>query len=411
MRAAAALSVGVVLLLADPHASGNGAWPQWGGPSRNFAVQADIAPSWPAGGPRQVWRRPLGDGFSSIVGDGTTLYTMYRDGADDVVVALEAATGKTAWETRYAAPFEETCSQRLGAAPRAAPLIAGERLITVSAGGLMSSFDRRTGVKQWSLPLVTDARESKPCGYSTSPVLFRDTVITMAGGKGRGMVAIDVASGREIWASQDFSNGYSSPLLIDLDGRPEVIAFTAGEISGLDPATGTLDWSVPHPAEYGVNVAMPLWGNDGVLFVSSAYNGGSRALKLSRKDGRVQAEARWANKRVRIHFGNAVRLGNRVYASNGDFGTAPLAAVDVATGEMVWRDRTVPRASLLAVGNQLLALGEDGLLVLATPGADGLTIDGRTQVFNGLSWTVPSLIHSTLYLRDRKEVVALDLSR
>lgn len=411
MRAAAALSVGVVLLLADPHASGNGAWPQWGGPSRNFAVQADIAPSWPAGGPRQVWRRPLGDGFSSIVGDGTTLYTMYRDGADDVVVALEAATGKTAWETRYAAPFEETCSQRLGAAPRAAPLIAGERLITVSAGGLMSSFDRRTGVKQWSLPLVTDARESKPCGYSTSPVLFRDTVITMAGGKGRGMVAIEVASGREVWASQDFSNGYSSPLLIDLDGRPEVIAFTAGEVSGLDPTTGALEWTVPHPAEYGVNVAMPLWGNDGVLFVSSAYNGGSRALKLSRKDGRVQAEARWANKRVRIHFGNAVRLGNRVYASNGDFGTAPLAAVDVATGEMVWRDRTVPRASLLAVGNQLLALGEDGLLVLATPGADGLTIDGRTQVFNGLSWTVPSLIHSTLYLRDRKEVVALDLSR
>lgn len=411
MRAAAALSVGVVLLLAGPHASGNGTWPQWGGPSRNFAVQADIAASWPAGGPRQVWRRPLGDGFSSIVGDGTTLYTMYRDGADDVVVALEAATGKTTWETRYVAPFDETCSQRLGAAPRAAPLIAGERLITVSAGGLMSSFDRRTGAKQWSLPLVTDARESKPCGYSTSPVLFRDTLITMAGGKGRGVVAIDVASGREIWASQDFSNGYSSPLLIDLDGRPEVIAFTAGEISGLDPTTGALEWTVPHPAEYGVNVAMPLWGDGGVLFVSSAYNGGSRALKLSRKDGRVHAEERWANKRVRIHFGNAVRLGNRVYASNGDFGTAPLAAVDVATGEMVWRDRTVPRASLLAVGNQLLALGEDGLLVLATPGTDGLKIDGRHQVFNGLSWTVPSLIHSTLYLRDRKEVVALDLSR
>jgi outer membrane protein assembly factor BamB len=410
MRFGGVLSLGLVFLLASTRAF-EGDWRQWGGPSRNFSVRADIAPSWPEGGPRQRWRRTLGDGFSSIVGDGTTLYTMYRDGADDVVVALDATSGKTAWETRYAAPFDETCSQRLGQAPRAAPLIASDRLITVSAGGLMHSFDRQTGTKQWTLPLVTTATDAKPCGYSTSPVLFRNTIVTMAGGKGRGVVAVDLASGREVWAAQDFSNGYSSPLLIDVGGSPELIAFTAGEISGLDPTTGALEWSVPHPADYGVNVAMPVWGDDGVLFVSSAYNGGSRALKLSRKDGRVQAEERWANKRVRIHFGNAVRIGDRVYAANGDFGAAPLVAVDVNTGDPVWRDRSVPRASLLAVGSQLLALGEDGVLILATPKADGLQIDGRTQVFSGLSWTVPSLIGSTLYLRDRKEVVALDLSR
>ena len=410
MRTAVALSLAFVLL-ANAGAFETSDWPQWGGPTRNFVVQADIAPSWPEAGPRQAWRRPLGDGFSSIVGDGTTLYTMYRDAESDVVIALEAATGKTAWETRYIAPFEETCSQRLGSAPRAAPLLAGDRLITVSAGGLMHSFDRRTGAQQWALPLVTDARQAKPCGFSTSPVLFRNTLLTMAGGQGRGVIAVDVATGRQLWAAQNFSNGYSSPLLIDLEGRPELIAFTAGEISGLDPSTGALEWSVAHPADYGVNVAMPVWGDDGVLFVSSAYNGGSRALKLSRKDGRVLVEERWAHKRVRIHFGNAVRIGDRIYTANGDFGAAPLVAVDVKTGDPVWRDRTVPRATLLAVGNQLLALGEDGTLLLGTPGSEGLTLQGKVQVFNGLSWTAPALIGSTLYLRDRKEIVALDLSR
>ena len=385
-------------------------WPQWGGPHRNFVTDAALAASWPAAGPAQLWRRPLGDGFSAIVSDGQTLYTLYRSGEDDVVVALDAATGKTRWETKYAAPFDETCSERLGSAPRSAPLIAGDRLVTVSAGGLMQGFDRASGQKQWSVALIPASGDAaKPCGYSTSPVAFGTTIITLAGGKGRGVVAVDAASGREVWAAQDFMNGYSSPLIIDLDGRPELIVFTASEVAGLDPTNGALDWSRPHPADYGVNVAMPVWGDDHLLFVSSAYNGGSRVLRLGRQGNKVNVEEVWANKRVRIHFGNAVRLGNRVYASNGDFGSAPFAAVDIATGDMIWRDRSVARASLIGVGGRLLILDEDGNLSLATPSEQGLAINARTQVFTGRSWTVPTLVGTKLFLRDRKDILALEL--
>jgi hypothetical protein len=385
-------------------------WPQWGGPHRNFVTDAKLAASWPAGGPAQLWRRPLGDGFSAIVTDGTTLYTTYRSGADDVVAALDEETGKTRWETRYAAPFNETCSEQLGPAPRSAPLITGKRLITVSAGALMHSFDTATGEQQWSASLVPAASDAaKPCGYSTSPIAFGNTIITTAGGKGRGVVALDVQTGRELWAAQDFLNGYSSPVLIDLDGRPELIVFTAGEVSGLDPKTGALEWSRPHPADFGVNVAMPIWGDDHLLFVSSAYNGGSRVLKLARQGDSVKVDEVWSNKKVRIHFGNAVRLGTRIYASNGDFGSAPFAAVDIATGDMLWRDRSVTRATLIGAGGRLIILDEDGNLTLASPGAEGLRIDGRVQVFTGRSWTVPTLSGSRLFLRDRKEIVALDL--
>ena len=405
----------VVALLATAAEAGKGshAWPQWGGPSRSFVTDAPaLATSWPADGPRRLWQRPLGDGYSAIVSDVETLYTVYRAEAQDVVIALDAATGKTKWESRFDAPFKETCSERLGPAPRAAPLIIGDRLVTISAGGLMNSFDRRTGAKQWAVDLVEGGAQAvRACGYSASPIAFKNLIITTAGGPGRGVVAVNAETGAFAWRSQDFQNGYSSPLLIDLDGRPELVVFTFGEVSGLDPATGTLEWTVAHRAEQGVNVATPIWGPDNLLFVSSAYNGGSRVLKLARQGDKVDVKEVWANQRVRIHFGNAVRVGTRIYASNGEFGAAPFAAIDVLTGDMVWRDRGVARSTLISADGKLIILDEDGKLVIATPGESGLTIHAKAQVLENTAWTVPTLCGSTLYLRDRKQIVAVDLGR
>jgi outer membrane protein assembly factor BamB len=404
-----ALAVLLVSALIPPASD---AWPQWGGPSRNFVVQTPpLATSWPDGGPRRLWQRPLGDGFSAIVSDGATLYTIYRDGTRDVAIALDAKTGLTSWETRSEAPFVETCSQRLGPAPRAAPLIDGPRLVTISSGGLMQAFDRASGRQLWQRDLYEGKADAvRPCGYSASPLSYKGTVITTVGGKGRGVMAVDGATGKIAWQSQDFENGYSSPILIDLDGRPELVVFTAGEVAGLDPDTGALEWSHPHPADYGVNVATPIW-SAGTLFVSSAYNGGSRMLKLSRKgkDGKVAVEELWATKRVRVHFGNAVRLGSRVYASNGDFGAAPLAAIDAATGDMIWRDRGVARSTLVGAGDRLVILDEDGNLAIATPGDSGLTIHAKAQVLAERAWTVPTLVGTVLYVRDQARIMALEL--
>ena len=418
---AAALAIGFAAALPVANsptgaAAADAAWPQWGGPARNFVVEArDLSTTWPAGGPRRKWQNPLGPGYSAIVTDGAALYTVYRDGTDDVAIALDAATGATIWKTAYDAPFVETCSERLGPVPRAAPLLissTGDRVITVSAGGLMTSLDRRTGARQWSTELTADARdEIRACGYSSSPLGFEDLIITTAGGRGRGVVAIRAATGQLAWQSQDFQNAYSSPLLIDLDGQPEVVAFTYAEVSGLNPRTGALEWTHPHVADQGVNVAMPLWGPDHLLFVSSAYNGGSRVLRLTRQQNAVKVEEVWAHRRVRIHFGNGLRLGDRVYLSNGDFGAAPFVAVDVTTGDTVWRDRSVARASLIAAGNLLLILDEDGTLLLARPSDTGLDTLARAPVLTGRSWTAPTLSGTTLYLRNNSEIVALDLGK
>ena len=409
-RLVAAISLVAAAFSGDSGTASPG-WPQWGGPARNFVVAAPgLASTWPADGPRRLWRRPLGDGFSAIVTDGTTLYTLYRDNSQDVAAALDAATGTTRWESRYEAPFNDTCSQQLGPAPRASPLIDGDRVITASAGGLLNAFDRRTGARLWTYDLVAGTPDAvRACGYSSSPMAFEGRIITTAGGSRRGVVSLDAATGRVAWQTQDFDNGYSSPLLIDLDGKPEVVVFTFGDVAGLDPRTGALEWRFAHPAEFGVNVAMPVWGDDHLLFVSSAYNGGSRALRLTRQAGVVSVEERWSSKRIRVHFGNAVRLGSRVYASNGDFGAAPLAAIEIATGEIVWRDRTLSRSMLIGAGDRLILLDEDGTLALATPGDTGLTVHAKAPILESQTWTPPTLSGTTLYVRNRRDILALDL--
>ena len=132
-------------------------------------------------------------------------------------------------------------------------------------------------------------------------------------------------------------------------------------------------------------------------------------LRLTRRQGAVQVEEVWTTKRVRIHFGNAVRLGNRIYASNGDFGAAPFAAIDVATGEMVWRDRSVSRSTIVGVGDKLIILDEDGTLALATPGDSGLVVHAKASVLGARAWTAPTISGTTLYLRDTRQIVALEL--
>jgi outer membrane protein assembly factor BamB len=386
-------------------------WAQWGGPRRDFKSDVTgLAASWPAGGPRRLWSRELGDGYSAIAVDGTTLYTMYRLGERDVVVALDAATGKTIWEHRYDAPFTKEYELEQGPGPRAMPLVAGNQVYAAGATGKLHCLDKRTGKVIWAHDLVQEFNGTvRVRGYSCNPLAYKNTVIMMVGGAGHAIMAFNQKDGTVAWKKQDFDNSYSSPLIIKVDGQDQLVALMYGEIIGLDPNNGDLLWSQPHPTESGVNVSMPVWGEDNLLFCSSGYDGGSRVLKLIRNGNKTAVEQVWASKLMRIHFGNAIRVGNYVYASSGDFGPAPFTAIDVRTGQVIWRNRGVARASALLADGRFILLDEDGNLALATPTAEGLKINSKVELLTSHAWTVPTLAGTTLYVRDRKTILALDL--
>lgn len=386
-------------------------WAQWGGPQRNFKSPATgLATSWPKGGPRKLWSRSLGDGYSGLAVAGSQVFTLYRKGAQEVVVALDSATGKTLWEYSYDAPFWKEQDMSNGPGPHATPLVVGPLVFTTGATGKLHGLNKQTGKPVWMHDLFKEFNGTvRVNGYSCSPLAYKNSVIVSVGGPGHALMAFNQKDGTVLWQKQDFKNSTSSPILINIDGQEQLVAFLWGELIGVDPNNGELLWQQPHETDYGLNTMTPVWGEDNLLFVSAGYNGGSRVLKLTRNGGKTNVEEVWFHRLMRVHFGNCIRLGDFIYGSSGDFGPAPFTALNVKTGKVVWRDRSVPRASFLLAEGRFILLDEDGTLVLATPMPEGLKLHAKAAVLSSNAWTVPALAGTTLYLRDRKIILALEL--
>ena len=388
-------------------------WPQFGGPNRDYtAPAAELATEWPEQGPKRLWSKKLGEGYSGIAVDQGVVYTMYRQGDGEIVIALEAATGKQRWKQRYAVKPFRGLSEDFGVGPRSTPLVCGDHVYTVGVCANLRCLDRETGRPVWSHDLMDEYGASRPrWGYACSPLAYEDTIILPVGGKGHSVMAFSQKDGSVVWAKHDFENAYSSPVLIEVDGQEQVVVLMAPAAVGLNPKNGDLLWSYPHETSYNVNASMPIWGDDNTLFVSSAYNTGSRLLKLTRQDDRTRVEELWTLRKMQIHFGSAIRIGDHIYASSGGNGPVFFGAVNVKTGKMVLRERgLVGKAQLLYADGKLVMLDEDGRLYLATATPEGLTIHAKADVLEKISWTAPALAGSTLFLRDKKAIVALDLS-
>ncbi len=413
-------------------------WPQWGGPHRDFTVETTgLAETWPEDGPPKLWHRELGDGYSTILVDGNVLYTMYRIGEDEFTVALDARTGETIWEHKNPSPRTPQMEQ-YGPGPHSTPLIVGDRLYTVGTNVVMHCFDKKTGEVLWRRDLVKDFGAPVPdYGYGCSPIAYKDTVIlpvdrkreeqpAESAGDGEGeekqqakekseekvegqtLIAFDRKTGDVVWKNQDIPISYASPILTDWDGQDELVLLVGKEIVGLDPGTGELRWQYVTEPE-GANISTPVWNNENLIFFSSAYDAGSRVVKLAKEEGKIVPQQLWFSRKMRVHHGNVIRIGDYVYGSSGDFGPAFFMGININTGEVAWRERGFKKATCVYGDGKLILLDEDGRLALVTVTPEGMTVHSQCKVTERLSWTAPTLVGKTLYVRDRKHIMALDL--
>jgi outer membrane protein assembly factor BamB len=415
------LYVPAVILAAGLQAQPPAAWPQFGGPTRNFVISSTtLATSWQSGSPRQLWSRALGEGHSSIVSDGRALYTMYRPAGlmqmvrrsqEEVVIALDTATGKTVWEHRFPAPTSDM-DFSYGAGPHSTPAIAGDLVMAVGSHGQLFALNRRTGRVAWSHDLVKEyggARFDR--GYSPSPLLYKDTIVLPVGGRARSLMAFRVADGTVAWQGGTLGVAPASPMLITVDGEEQIVLFGADAVGGIKPVAGTLLWSHPHRTDYGLNISTPVFGPGNVLFVSSAYSGGSRLLQLQRVGEKTVAKELWFTNRMRVHFGTVARVGERYYGSSGDFGPSFMVAVDAKDGRVAWQNRGLARASFVYADHKFVMIDEQGTLAIAEIHPTGLNVLAKAELLTGEAWTPPTLVGTTLYARDRKNIVAVALGQ
>ncbi len=408
------LLASLVTALAVPALAGEeapAAWSQWGGPNQDFIAPAQgLATSWSEGGPGKLWSRALGEGYSAILAESGRLYTMYRVGDKEAVICLNAATGDTIWEHLYEQPVRPEHQQGFGNGPRSTPLIAGDLLFTVGVAGRMHALNKTDGKILWSHDLWDEDFDGNflEHGYSSSPVAYKDMVIVPVGGENAGLVAFNQQDGSVKWKSPSFKNSHSSPRIVEILGEQQLLVFMRQELIGLNPDNGELRWRYPHANQWGHNITIPAVAGGDTIFLSSPQ-AGAKGLRLAREGEAIQVEEVWSERKVQFYHGSSVRNGDWVYGSSGTMGPAFMFAVNMRTGEVGWRERGFARANCVEADGKLVILDEDGMLYLTSATPEKLVVHSSTQLLGRVAWTVPTIVGKTMYVRDRKRIMALNL--
>ena len=291
------------------------------------------------------------------------------------------------------------------------------RLFTVGSNKELHVFNPETGDLLWSKNLVTDLgapplliRSMIKPGSGMSPTPYKETILLQVGGPGQSVMALRQSDGEVVWKSGSFLVSHAPVGVIGVAGRTHAVVFGGQGVFGMDPDTGEVLWAHPHDAGNDFNFQIPLYDEEtGVLFFSSGYIGGSQAIRLVPEGDLVHTEVLWTDPRLRFTFLNVLKIGDFIYGTSGQSATAILTATHMASGETAWRERGFSRATMLSADGKALLMEEDGDLSLVRLSPAGLETLATTPLFNTRTWTVPTLVGTTLYARDRERIVALDL--
>ena len=433
-RTVRSLAVVTALALGFPVAVAAEDWLQWGGPSGDFVVAAGaLAESWPEDGPKQLWKRPLGEGYSSILVSKGRLFTMYRTGDEEIVVSLDAGTGGNRWQHKDVPRFWRDMTHHFGRGPNATPLIIGDRLIAIGVSGRMRCFDTDSGEILWRHDLPSEygrRRRMEEYGYSASPLPYDGKVIVQVGADGYAVAAFDPRDGSEVWRSEPGYVSYAQATLTELAGRDHYVYFSTAGVVALDPATGKTLWQAPIEFTNGNHLTPAVKCDDRHLWVGSQFDsGGGRLLEITGEGDALAAEQKWFETRLQASHWTMIRLGDYIYGSIGGNRTSTLGAFRWQTGEIAWRERGFHKAQALwawranpeqpewranatrHTGGYLLFLDEDGQLALTRISPEGVEVLASAEVTGSVSWTLPTLVSTTLYLRDQEHILALDLGK
>ncbi|MCH9652168.1 MAG: PQQ-binding-like beta-propeller repeat protein [Deltaproteobacteria bacterium] len=376
-------------------------WPQFRGPDRNgVSAEQGLLAAWPEAGPKELWRVPLGAGYSAVVAQGNRLFTQFAAGEEEVIASFNPSDGSEVWRVSLG----KTLETEMGNGPRSTPTVAGDTIFAVGSAAVLMALRTKDGKVQWQVDLQKRFPGRLPnWGLSTSPLVDGDLVIFEVGSEEASIAAFDRKTGETRWTTTEKSAGYNSPLAATLDGVRQYIfaPSSAPKVISLLP-DGTLYWTHEW---HGGTIAMPVQVGDDGIFVSASSDVGGMLLRVRSEGGQAKVEEVWRNREMKNHFSSSVAYDGHIYG----FDNGSLKCIDATSGERKWTKRGLGKGTLIVAEGKLFLLSERGQLVMARATPEAYDELGRKQVLSGKTWTSPSLADGRLYLRDLEDLVCLDV--
>lgn len=388
-------------------------WPQLLGPNRTGVSQEAIklVDEFPASGPKIAWKAAGGVGMSGIAIAAGKCFSMANRDGKQVLFALDRATGKELW----AAPLAPAYNNQMGSGPRATPTFDAQRIFTFTGEGILSCVDATNGKLIWQRYSAKDLKaEPSEYGMSCSPLVMGELVVVYAGAENATVVAVDKSTGTPAWTAGTGRAGYSSPTLLTMSGKPQLVALTGKFCLGIEPQTGNVLWDYPFATDYDCNTATPV-AIDGKVFISSGENHGSVLLEITPGESKWSAKEVWSSlgtgSSLRSEWQTPLVSGNLLFGFDNVGGAGPvtnLACLEASTGKILWKQMRFGKSNGILADGKLLITTLEGDLVLVRASAAGFEQLAKARVL-GKTRQAPAYSDGYVFLRDDASVVCVDL--
>jgi outer membrane protein assembly factor BamB len=372
-------------------------WPQLLGPERNGVVPFAIT----LNGIKLAWKKDVGQGFSSPVVSAGKLILHHRNGNNETVECMNAATGERIWKYDYATAYRDDFGFDEG--PRGTPAIAEGRVYTFGAEGVLHAFDLNTGKVLWRVDTYPRFQVQKQFFGAAASPLVGDAVYVNIGGAA-GIAAFDKATGKVLWTATTDEAGYSSPVAVTIANKPMILCLTRAGLVGLDSA-GKILFRFPwrSRSHASVNAALPVVAGN-LVFLSASYSTGATLLDLSS----LQPKQLWSSdEALSNHYATSVLKDGYLYGFHGrqEFGQS-LRCVELKTGKVRWSEDGFGAGTLALAGDRLLIFSENGEAVLAPATPDGFRPESKFPMLPAVVRSYPAIAGGRIFLRNEKTLAS-----
>jgi enterochelin esterase-like enzyme/outer membrane protein assembly factor BamB len=404
-----AIVAGIALIALAGTVQADIEWPGLRGPNYDGSVRDTELFAGDDAGLAVGWSSAIGSGYSAVaVGNGKVL-TMHVGGENDVVSAFDVESGEESW--RY--EIEPTYAGHSGShdGPISTPLLTGNRVFGLGAGGKLFALNLEDGSEVWSTHLVDDHGNEAPFyGYTTAPVIVDEVLVVQMGGKeGKAIAGFDPADGKLLWAIGEDEIHYQSPVLATIDGMTQVVAVGNAKLFGIDASEGKILWEYEHGGDgraigSGSIVPVPV-GNGRFLLENSSDT--SKMVQVENNDGAYEVTELWSNNSIRGTYVTPAYHDGYLYGMSGRV----FVCVDAATGEVQWKSRQPGDGFPTVIGDKIVVITKPGSLHVIDASPKGYNEIAQIELFDEHSWSEVAFGGGHLFVRSMNELVRVDFGK